>query len=135
MNFSEMKVGSTYSFSVHSSHFLGTAFVKAKLLAVMNFEAASAFEPIEQRYAEVFPSLPPETVRSPKTQQYFLFQQQNGQKIILCAQWMIENSIALWESVQYTVTIHDAQLSDADRIKAALNGIGLTNVVVLETQA
>lgn len=132
MQFNQLNVGSTYSFSVHSAHFLGSSFVKAKLLAILNYDAAAAFEPIEQRYAEVFSSLPNGTVRSPKTQRYYLFQQQNGEKVILCEQWMVENTLNLWQSVRYQVTINEAQLSDVDRIKAALNGIGLTNVVITE---
>lgn len=130
MNINQMNIGKTYSFSTNSTAFLGSRIEQARLIAMGDIKIAETIAPVKQLYAQIFPSLPAGNNYSPNDRVYYIFEQLNGQKIVLADQWIVEGSVELIERVVYSVKIYDGNLGDYDKIKAALAAIGKTNVVI-----
>lgn len=130
MLINEMEIDKVYSFSTHGPAILGSRIEKARLGSVCNFEMAKLIAPIEQLYAQLFPGLPSGSIYDPKNQKYFVFTQQNKEKIVLAGQWIVENSIQLDETIRYSISIYDGKLGDSEKILSALKAIGYKDINV-----
>lgn len=126
----DLKVGKVYSFNTVSPQFLGTRIERAKLTAVTNTPGARFYTPVDQLYAQVYPSLPPGITKDINSRIWYVFEYQNGSTGVLCDQWIVESSLVLVESVGYRIYIPDASLGQGDMIKQALAGIGIYNPVI-----
>lgn len=130
MDIKDMKVGKVYSLTMASPVIYGLRITNATLTAVANVDVARLVSPVDQQYAQIFPSLPDGTRYSVADCNYYIFKQLNGETIALADQWIVEGSVELIERVVYKVTVYDGELGDAARITAALRAIGKTNFVV-----
>lgn len=128
MDLADIKVGNTYNFNTKSPQFIGSRITKAKLIAVTDTEGARNYAPVAQLYAQVYPSLPPGTVKDLPGRIWYIFRLQNGSNSVICDQWVVENSVELVQTVTYRIFIAEASLGQADAIKQALAGIGISNV-------
>lgn len=127
MLFSEMKIGSVYSFSTYSSTFIGARITRAKLLGLLNAATARKFAPIDQLYPQVFPTLPANSVFDVEAQTYYLLEQQNGSTIVLAGQWINETTLELIQNTLITVKIESGDAGISDKVSRALTAIGITD--------
>lgn len=137
MKINEMVVGNTYAMRLYGSVFLNSKLDAVKLIGLANYDIANLIQPVEALYAKIFPSLAAalnsdtyQISYSPKTRQYYLFEQQNGTKLVLADQWIVEDSVENVSSVTYTVTIYDGNLGETEKIAAAMAAIGKTNYTI-----
>lgn len=130
MNINEMEVGKVYSFAMRSPVIYGARVEKARLTAVGDISVAKLFNPIEQQYSQIYPSLPAGTPFNAAGCKYYVFKQLNDEMIAIADQWMVEGSVEVIERIVYDVKIYDGNLGDISKIKAALAAIGKTEVVI-----
>lgn len=130
MDIKDMQVGKVYSLTMVSPAIYGLRVVNAYLTAVANVEMARLVAPVDQQYAQIYPSLPNGTRYSVTDCKYYIFKQMNGEMIALADQWIVEGSVELIERVIYKVVVYDGELGDSSRINAALRAIGKSNFTI-----
>lgn len=130
MLFSELKIGNVYSFSTRSPAYFSSKVERAKLLSICDLETARLHAPVDQTYAAVFPSLPVGSTYDMAGQQYYVFKEQNGNKLVMAAQWIVESSLEEIQAVTCTVHIPSLDLSMVDKIGTALRAVGITNFAI-----
>ena len=133
MNINEMKIGSTYTFSTYSPAFLGARLSNVKLQSVCDVAIARLLMPVDQIYAQVFPSLPAGAVVDISSQQFYVFKELNGNRVVMAGQWIIEGSIELIQHVAYTVHIPNADEGSKDKISRALQAVGIMDFTIETT--
>lgn len=127
---SPFDIGQTYSFNTLAPAFLGSAIAHAKLLSIMDANTARKFEAIDQKFAQIYPTLPVGTPTDVNSVMYYLFQQQNGTNVVIADPWIDKTSIELIELITITATVARASLSDVDKVRIALSSAGITDFTV-----
>jgi hypothetical protein len=74
---------------------LGTAYRNAKLVAIMDFEAAVTIENVDVLHRSVYPIISKGALVSENPQElvYYLFKLVNGTRKIFAKEWLMERSI------------------------------------------
>ena len=127
MLFNDLQIGHVYKFSTRSSAFLSTKIAWAKLKSKCDITLARRLAPIDQTYAQIFPSLPPGTVYDLVGQTYYVFEQLNGADVVMAGQWIVETTLEEIIHVSYIVDIPNGAEGDKDKISRALRAVGITD--------
>lgn len=127
MLFNDLQIGHVYKFSTRSSAFLQTKINWAKLKSKCDISLARRLVPIDQTYAQIFPSLPPGTVYDIAGQTYYVFEQLNGAELVMAGQWIVEATLEEIIHVSYVVDIPNASEGDKDKIARALRAVGISD--------
>lgn len=128
----DMSIGNVYSFSTYSPAFLGAKLTRVKLKSKCDASIARKLHPIDQTYAQVFPALPFGSHFDVEGQVYYVFEQLNGDMLVMAGQWIIEDSIEEIHHVSYTVTIPNGDEGMKDKIKQALLAVNITDFSITE---
>ena len=128
----DLEVSSVYSFTTHSPAWLGAKIERAKFICKCDVNIARKLAPIDQLYAQVYPSLPHGSLFAPTTEVYYVFQQLNGDTVVFAGQWIIEASIEVINHVSYTITIPNGTEGMRHRIYMALRAVGITDFAITE---
>lgn len=128
-----LKVGLTYSLSTSAPAIFGSEMKKMKFEAAVSFDLANMITPIEQLYAQVYPSLPEPKHYGPKNETYYVFTQLNGTRIVLAESWIIESSIVETSAIPIRIDIADGKVGDIQRITNALQSLGFSQFSITET--
>ena len=122
-----LTIGKTYTFSTISPVFLGSKIVNAKLKSIADADTARKFAPIDQTWAQVYPSLPLGTVNDANIVTFYLFETLNKSTVVMAAPWIVEDSVELITATTITATLSSASLSDVEKLRLALVASGFTN--------
>lgn len=120
LRLSDLAIGKVYSFSTQAPMVLGSEITYAKLSSIVDADTARLFEPIDQIYAQILPSLPLGTPVDPAASVFYIFTARNGSRIVIADVWIAEPTLTLIESVSVTITLPSASLSDIEPIRQAL---------------
>ena len=125
-----LSIGKTYSFSTVSPVFLGSKIVNAKLKSIADAETARKFAPIDQVWAQVYPTLPTGTINDVNAAVFYIFEALNKTTVVMAAPWIVEDSLTLIEATTITVTLSNASLSDVEKVRLALTATGFSNFAI-----
>lgn len=127
MNF---EIGKVYTFNTKSPVFLGAVIERAKLKSIVDIDVARTMTPIDQLWAQIYPTLPTGTPNTPKASIYYVFEGLNKTRIVVADVWVVESSIQVIEHVTITATIPSASLNDVDVVRLALSAAGLKDFAI-----
>ena len=127
-------IGKVYTFNTLSPAFLSNTVERVKLMSIMDAESARTFEPIDQKYAQVYSSLPPGSPKKPSDVTWYLFKAQNGSNVVLADPWIDSTSIEEIKLIDINVSVVRASLSDVDKIRIALSAAGITDFTIDTSQ-
>jgi hypothetical protein len=118
----------TYSFEVSAPAVLGASrFENAKLTGIMAYEDAKLIANIDLIYRQVYPSLPQGTPDTPRLQKYYVFRTQLGEKLVLCEQWILEDSVTEISLVNFTVQFTSQAVETIEQVRSLLVAAGFTS--------
>ena len=120
----DMKAGNIYSFNTRSPAILGNRIERVLLKSELDASDARLFEPIDQKFAQVRPSLPQGSPTRPDDCRFYRFQAENGSTFSLADIWIDFDSVELVEFVDYTIVVPRATVGDRERIRVALAALG-----------
>lgn len=114
--------GVVYTFNTLAPALLGATFKNAKFMAKMDYETAAVFDPnLDLKFRQIYPLLPPNTPDSPESCSYIRVLTESGEKIILAAIWIDENTIDTIEKIAFQVTFPSSSLKIMANVRDALN--------------
>ena len=125
-----LSIGKTYSFSTVSPVFLGSKIVNARLKSIADAETARKFAPIDQVWAQVYPTLPTGTVNDVNATVFYIFEGLNKSTVVMAQPWIVEDSLLLVEATTITATLSGASLNDVEKVRLALVACGFSNFVI-----
>lgn len=125
-----LSIGKVYTFNTQSPVFLGAVIERAKLSSIVDATTARKFAPIDQIFAQVYPSLPPGSPNDVNAAIYYVFEGLNKSVVVLAENWIVENSIQLIEHVSIRVDIPRMSLSDVEVVRRALSAANLKDFVI-----
>lgn len=122
-----LKPKSMVSFDVYPVAILGTGYVNATVLGIIDGSTAQAlgFDP-EQMHVNVYPTLPPGTPNHFSDYLYVRIRLENNTTTVVGLPWIKEETITLVQFGTLYVTIGNTGPEDQARVVKALAGIGLT---------
>lgn len=118
------ELNKVYNFSTRATAILGANVVNARLIGIVLADTARKSSNIDLQYRKIYPLLPSGTVNDVNSCIFYEFVGESGEKIILADQWIDMTSIQLVSSVTINVTVVNANISDANRIRDALSAMG-----------
>lgn len=123
-------IGNAYTFNTRAPSLLGAIFENATILGIVDYDIATTFRNIDLDHKRIYPLLPSGTVDNPKKFTYLLIRTESGEKTVLAYEWIDVSSITLVDSVTLTVTIPNANSSDATKVRDALALLGMLNFTI-----
>ena len=123
----DLTLSKTYTFNTKAPAILGASIINAKLIGILDYESALAYDNIDLKYRTIYPLLPLGTPDQPKSSIYYRFQTQSGEKIVLADQWIDQPTIELIDHINFQVTINQASIQDMSRVRDALLALGYVN--------
>lgn len=125
-----LEISKVYTFNTVAPSILGTTIKSAKLVGILDYQSAIAFDNIDLKYRAIYPLLPSGTQDTPELNIYYRFQSESGEKIIMADIWIQESTIEVIEHVNFQILFTDASMNDIPRVKDALNALGYLNFQV-----
>jgi hypothetical protein len=125
-----LSIGKTFRFNTRAPALLGAIINNAKLLAMLDYDTAKAYENIDLKYRKIYPLLPNGTPDSPESCIYYRFKSESGENIIIADQWIENSTIEIIEHINFQVTFTDCAILDISRVRDAINALGYTNFVI-----
>jgi hypothetical protein len=122
-----------YTFNTLAPAILGAQIKNAKLLGMLDYTSALAYDNVDLKFRQVYPALPAGTPNQPASCIYYWFQGESGDKIIIADAWIDATSVEVVEHINIQVNFTDASLADIARIRDALNALGFRNYVINQT--
>ena len=128
------QLNKVYKFNTLSPMFLGSHIQHAKCIVTgARLSTARKFEPVDQKWASIYPTLPPGVANDPSACTWLVFEGQNGDEFVMADVWIDENSIQVVEHVQHVVTFPVSSVEDLPKIRAALNAAGFSGLYAVST--
>ena len=124
------EIGKVYTFNTVSPVFLGAVVKRATLKSIVDSDIARRFAPIDQLHAQIYPTLPVGSSKSPNTAVYYLFSGENKSTIVLSSEWVDHSSIEVIEHIDLTVRLPQSSLDDIEKIRIALTAAGLKDFTI-----
>ena len=120
----------TYNFNTRAPAILSATLEAASVLGIFDYTSALRYISPETKSVNIFPYLPPGTSDDPKKYTYILFKGQSGETTVLAKEWIDESTIVLVISKTIVVTILEASVEDAIRVRDSLILLGLNKITV-----
>ena len=120
----------TYNFNTLAPAILGSNYKNALVLAIVSYDLAKQFFSPETESVNVYPALPLGVVADPKKYTYIVFRTESGVTRVLALEWINISSITVVTSQILTVTISNASVGDAERVRQALLLLQLTAITI-----
>jgi len=121
------QISKVYSFNTLAPSILGVIVKNAKLLGILSYNAALAYDNIDLKYRTIYPLLPSGTPDAPESCIYYQFKSESGEKIIIADQWIEESTIEVINHINFQVLFTEASIEDISRVRDSLNALGYTN--------
>lgn len=125
-----VQIGKTYTFNTRSAAFLGAKIVRAKLKYFGDADTVRKDFSIDQLFAQIYPTLPAGSPKDVNASVYYVFEAQNGSKIVMAESWIDAASLEVVEHVTISVTIPQASLSDVEAVRIAISAAGIQNFAI-----
>lgn len=126
---SALEINKFYNFSVYANSVLGTSYKNAKLLSVMDYRTALKFGNIELLHRQVYPYLPPETLKDATKYTYYLFNY-NGKDVVLASVWIVESSVEQTSGMSFTLQLNNISDRQLTIIRDQLRLLGISFDIV-----
>lgn len=129
----DFQSGDTYSFQTVAPGVLGNNFQNMLIQAVLNAEVAALFADIQALHRQIFPyvhQFDPTIVDDPTQYTYLRVKAAAGDPQIVAIQWIDPASITPVATQTCHITIPNTLPSELDNIRAALVGIGKSNLTI-----
>lgn len=115
----------TYTFEVSAPAVLGgTKFENVKLSGIVSYEDARLITNVDLMYRQVYPSLPPGTPDTPRLQTYYVFVTQAGQRIVMCDQWILKDTVVRVSLVNFNVVFTEQNVEAVEEVRRLLVAAG-----------
>lgn len=124
------QIDKVYTFNTNSPALLGAQITRATLKGIIDYNIACTFINVDLEHRKIYPTLPLGTVNDPKKFTYLLFKTESGETNVYAYEWIDDSSIVIVDTTTIVVTIPGVSNQDANRIRDALNLIGLTNFTI-----
>lgn len=124
------EIKKVYTFNTLAPAILGAQIKNARLLGMLDYDGASAYDNIALKFRQIYPVLPNGTPNEPTACIYYWFQGESGDKIILADAWIDMTTVEVVEHINIQVNFTDAKLADMPRIRDAMNALGFRNFVI-----
>ncbi len=122
-----LQLGKVYTFNTLAPGILGIIVKNAKLLGIIDYDAAIAYDTIDLKFRTIYPLLPAGTPNQPRACAYYRFLSESGEKIVLADQWIDESTVEIIDHITFMVTFSGASIEDMSRVRDLLNAAGYTN--------
>lgn len=122
---STLNISRYYNLSVFANSVLGSSYRGAKLVSILDYSTAVKFASIDLINKQVYPYLPPGTLKDHTKYTYYLFKHQ-GKDIILADCWIVPGSVEESEGVNYTLTLSNITDRELSTIRDQLRLLGIT---------
>lgn len=124
----EFKILGTYIFEVIAPAVLGgSEFTNVKLSGIVSYEDAKRITNIDLKYRQVYPALPPGTPDTPRLQTYYVFTTQAGERIVMCDQWILKDTIRLVSLVNFNIEFTEQTVETVEQVRKLLVSAGYTS--------
>ena len=125
-----LRIGKVYTFSTLAPAILGAVIKNAKLISIVDYSSALKYDNIVTKYRTIYPVLPNGTPDSPEDCEYYIFKTESGDSVVFANQWIDENTVELIQHVGIKVNISNGSLTDVNRIRDALNALGVEDFTI-----
>lgn len=116
-----------YNFNTRAPSILGTNYKNALVKAIVDYTIASKYISPETEAINVYPSLPGGTNPDPKKWTYVIVELESLITRCFALEWIDTSSIAVVNSIDLNVVVHNTSTGDAERIRQSLLLMGFTN--------
>lgn len=130
INSTSFQTRKVYSFDVHPSAILGTAFKNVTVQAVLDYQSALSFSDLEALHVNVYPHLPAGTPNRPQDFDYLLLRTEGGDQTIIGIPWIVDETLELVESLKMNVVIDGVGSADIERVRACLSQNGYNKISI-----
>lgn len=129
--------GATYTFETLAPAILGSKIERAVCEGVFTYRMAliSGFPGVGDRYRQIYPTLPAGTPDIPESLRYYVFSANSGGRVIVCEQWVNEDTVELIDYIDIAIRLTRKSPSDAARISQLLRGAGYADATVTVTKS
>lgn len=125
-----------YQFDVYAPAVLNAAqYQNVTLTGIVSYDDAKLLENIDLKYRQVYPAMPPGTPDAPKLQKYYVFRTQSGQRVVLCGQWIIEDSIEEINLINFSVDFTNQTVESVEQVRRLLVAAGYTSFNIRQSNA
>ena len=104
-------------------------FTNVKVLGIVGFEVASAFEDVAAIHANIYSTLPEGTPEGAEDYDYLYVETIDGQRKAVGVPW-IKDPITLIDSATIRVTLSNSSTSDVEKVRDALNAYGFIDLSI-----
>lgn len=125
---SGLKMGQVVSFKLHTK-LISDIFTNVKVLGIVGFEVASAFEDVVAIHANIYSTLPEGTPEGAEDYDYLYVETIDGQRKAVGVPW-IKDPITLIDSATIRVTLSNSSTSDVEKVRDALNAYGFIDLSI-----
>lgn len=121
------KNDTAYNFSVYDNLTGPTEYRSVVVRAIASYSVVRSlgFDP-EAMWRQVLPNLPTNLSKNLRSYNYLVLEN-SGVREIVPVSWIIPNSVAISSKQNTIIKIYDIEHSDLDKIRKALNSIGIIN--------
>ena len=129
----QLRPGSTYSFTTINPAILGSAFSKVRVTGNLEYTTAKIIEPnIDSLQAALVPYLPENASTKHTAYQYFVIETQTKAVKVFAAEWINSDSVVEDTVKQIDIRITGADSSNLPEIKSVLGlaGFPVVNEIV-----
>ena len=130
MEITSETIGKLVSFTVYPSAVLGTLFVRAKVLALLDAETAFQYIDPPSLHANVYPMLPVGTPNQYDAYLYVKLRLQNGTVTCVGLPWIDAATIVEVSDLQYQIVVSNVNANDYERIRTALVANGFPSITI-----
>jgi hypothetical protein len=123
---SDVRIGDTVDFQLHTNSALPLKYLGVKVLAVLDLGTARLFSPVESYHTSIYPTLPEGTPNDANDYLYFKLQQMNGEVVCIGQPWVREETLAVAGRSTLQVTIDNVTVEDIPKVVEALSSNGYT---------
>ncbi|AQT28146.1 hypothetical protein pVa21_205 [Vibrio phage pVa-21] len=125
---SGLKMGQVVSFKLHTK-LISDIFTNVKVLGIVGYDVATAFEDVAAVHANIYSTLPEGTPENAEDYDYLYVETIDKQRKVVGVPW-IKDPISVVDSATIRVTLNNATTSDVEKVRNALNAYGYIDLSI-----
>ncbi len=123
LNTSQITLGSIVSFELYPSLIIAPGYTRAKVEDILSFSSAMLFEDVEAQHISVWPTLPSDVPKDPRSFYYLKLKLISGESKIIGIPWIKDNTYVVDSSRNIRFTIPNIDPADESIIRAQLGAL------------
>lgn len=124
-----LTINKYYNFSLYHNSVLGVSYTNAKLISILDYNTALKFSNVELLHKQIYPYLPPNTLRDHTKYTYYLFNY-NNKNIVIADVWIVASSIEETTGLSYTIRLNNITSSQLSIVRDQLRLLGISFEIV-----